>query len=275
MKKLIKILFAACAVLTICSCAAKQENEVMSADFAMNENVLQRNRNEQEANNLETAERKIIKLGGIRFQTADINKTKSLILQRVQELNGYISNDYEYDYADRLEHSLTIRVPADKFDLLLTKISESIDKLDSKNIDVLDVTEEYLDVEARIKTKKELQNRYMELLKRAAKVDEMLSIEKEIGNLQTEIESVEGRMKYLKDRIAFSTLTATYYQKSTSKFGFASKFVNGIKSGWSVFLWFIVGLSHLWVFIFIAIATTYLIIRQQRKRKKKSVHLQP
>ena len=105
------------------------------------------------------------------------------------------------------------------------------------------------------------------LLKQATKVDEILSIEREIGNLQTEIESVEGRMKYLKDRISFSSLTVTYYQETTSAFGFSSKFVDGIKNGWSVFLWFIVGLSYLWVFIIVAIVVVYL-TRRWRKIKR-------
>jgi len=263
MKKVMTIL-TVLAVMTICSCSRAKDYSEMSADFVNEESALQTS--EQKTDKIETVDRKIIKQGEIRFKTADINKTKVLILQTVQEFNGYISKDNAYDYSDRHEHSLMIRVPADKFDLLLKNISESADKLDSKNVDLLDITEEYIDIEARIKTKKELQIRYVELLKQATKVDEILNIEKEIGTLQTEIESVEGRMKYLKDKISFSTLTVTYYQKTNAKFGFSSKFVDGIKNGWSVFLWFIIGLSHLWVFLFIAVVAFYLI----RKWKKKN-----
>ena len=224
MKRLMTIL-TALAVLTICSCSqSKQELGLVSADSEQVASVSQSN--EQQSEKVETVERKIIKKGEIKFRTADVDKTKSLVVQTVQELNGYISNDNAYDYSERLEHRLTIRIPAENFDLLLKKISENVEKFDSKNIDVLDVTEEYIDIEARIKTKKELQAGYAELLKKAVKVDEILNIEKEIGNLQTEIESVEGRMNYLKDRIAFSTLTVTYYQKTTSAFGFSSKLVD-------------------------------------------------
>jgi len=268
MTKVMTILTAV-AVLTVCSCSQMtQEIGIESVDFAEEESALQENN--QQADNVETIGRKIIKQGDIRFKTTDVNKTKSLISQNVQELNGYISKDNAYDYSDRLEHRLIIRVPADKFDSLLKNISESVDKLDSRNIDLLDVTEEYIDIEARVKTKKELQTRYAELLKQATKVDEILNIEKEIGNLQTEIESVEGRMKYLKDRISFSTLIVTYYQKTTSAFGFSSKFVDGVKNGWSVFLWFIVGLSHLWVFIIISIVMIYLIRRWRKKKTNVS-----
>ena len=267
MNKVMKIL-TVLTVLTMCSCNQSKKEYSMSTD--MESNVEFELINEQKFDKVETIERKIIKNGNIRFKTADVNKTKSLILRTVQELNGYISNDNVYDYSNQLEHQLTIRVPADKFDLLLQNISESVEKLDSKNIDVLDVTEEYIDTEARIKTKKEVQNKYVELLKQATKIDEVLNIEKEIGNLQTEIESVEGRMKYLKDKIAFSTLIVTYYQKTTSKFGFASKFIDGLKNGWDVFLWFIIGLSHLWVFIFAIIVTIFL-VRLGRKKKKNGL----
>jgi len=223
--------------------------------------------NEKSSENVEIIERKIIKQGQIKFETSDVNKTKILVVQTVQELNGYISNDNAYDYSNRLEHRLTIRVPAGKFDYLLAKISENVEKLENKNIDILDVTEEFIDIEARIKTKKELQSKYTELLKKASKVDEILNIEREIGNLQTEIESVEGRMKYLKDRILFSTLTVTYYQKTTSEFGFSSEFTDGIKNGWNNFLWFIVGLSNLWVFIILAVTVVSIIRYWRRKRK--------
>ena len=266
MKKIITIL-TVLTVLAICSCNRQEEQNYVST-MAMEEMPFQTNG--QEFDKIEMVNRKIIKNGNIRFKTADINKTKSLVLLTVQELNGYISKDNIYDYSDYLEHQLTIRVPAEKFDLLLKNISESVQKLDSKNVDVLDVTAEYIDIDARIKTKKELQNKYIELLKRATNVEEILSIEKEIGNLQTEIETVEGRMRYLKDKIAFSTLTVTYYQETTSQFGFSSKFVEGIKTGWSVFLWFIIGLSHLWVFLFVAVLTIY-IIRRYRKNSRKSV----
>ena len=267
MKKQMTIL-TALTVLTICSCGrVSYESGGVSTEILMESLSMQEN--EQNLNNLETIDRKIIKNGYIRFRTADLNKTKSLIVKTVQELNGYISNDnaYDNDYSNELEHRLTIRVPADKFDLFFENISESIDKLDSKSIDVIDVTEEYIDVETRINTKKDLRDRYRELLKQATKVDEILNIEKEVGNLQTEIESFERRMKSLNDRIAFSTITVIYYQKTTPAFGFSSKFLDGIKNGWNNFLWFIIGLSNLWVFIIVAAVTVYL-IKLWRKKKK-------
>jgi hypothetical protein len=267
MKQIKTILFTCAIIICAVSCKAKQSNE----SYAMETVALSAisgaeapTINEQ----IEIANRKIIKTGSIRFEVADLDKTKSLISQEVQKLNGYI----EKEYSDQISQTLTLRIPADKFDLFLENISKNIDKLEHKDISVSDVTDEYIDIDARIKTKKELQNKYTELLKQAKTVAEILNIEKEIGNLQTEIESVEGRMKYLKDQIMFSTLTVTYYKDVASEFDFSDKFINGIKNGWTVFLWFVVGLSNIWIFILIATTlTTCLIIKRRKNKNRKQV----
>ena len=266
-------------VLTICSCSSPSYYAPKPAGTPVFQDDVESGVGEslpqtgsQESGRVETPERKIVKKGAIKFATTDVNETKSLITQTVRELNGYISNDNVDGYSSRIEHRLTLRVPADKFDSLLNTISQSVAKLDSKIIEVLDVTEEYIDVEARTKTKKELQNRYVALLERAETVEDILRIKKEIGDLQTEIESVEGRMGYLKDRIAFSTLAVTYYQELQETAVvvpfFVSELTEGIKNGWEGFLWFIVGLSYCWVFILIAVMLYFL--RRWRKKKKAS-----
>ena len=227
--------------------------------------------NVQESGNVETVERKIVKNGSIRFATADVNETKSFITQTVRELDGYISNGKVDGYSNRIEHRLTIRIPADQFDVLLKTVSESVKKLDSENVEMLDVTEEYIDVAARTKTKKELQNRYTALLERATTVEEILNIDREIGKLQTEIESAEGRMKYLNDKIVFGTLNVTFYQKiqETAVPFFFSEFASAIKNGWDGFLWCIIGVSHWWVLILITVVI-FLISMWGKKKKGAS-----
>ncbi|MDR2232137.1 MAG: DUF4349 domain-containing protein [Tannerella sp.] len=278
-RRLITI-FTVLAVIMLCAC---NQNELRLADSGFNYPAAPPNEMQSEPNTqaespqtepITQLERKIVKKGDVRFQTTDVKRTKSLIYGKVNELQGYIAEDNVYDYEERIEHRLVIRVPANQFDALLHTISENAERFDSQHIDVQDVTEEFIDVEARIKTKKELQSRYTELLKRATKIDEMLQIEKEIGDLQTEIESVEGRMRYLKDRIAFSSLTVSYYQQTTLGFGFASKFVDGLKSGWNFFLWFIIGLSHLWVFLLIVFVSVFLFRRWRKRRKQRSANNQ-
>lgn len=253
-------------VFVLWSCGSREINNRMVEASLADTQVNQPSPPEKVASD----DRKIIREGDITFESADIKETRSVILNVTKELNGYISKESSYDYPDRTEQSLIIRVPADKFEILLARISETAKKIDSKNINTLDVTEEYIDAEARLKTKKELEERYRELLKQANKVEEVLSVEREIGTLRGEIESVEGRLRYLKDKVAFSTLTVTCYQKGKTGFGFSSKIGGALKSGWKGLLWFLIGLTAIWPFIIligIGLCTAVIITRRRRAKK--------
>jgi len=226
-------------------------------------------------------ERKLIKEGRIHFETTDALKTREKVINIVSECKGYISKDNSTQYNTVVRYNIIARVPADKFELLLNRISESTEKLDSKDIEVLDVTEEFIDAQARLKTKKELEERYKELLKKANKVEEMLSIEKEIGILRAEIESTEGRLKYLQDRVSYSTLEVNFYEKiekaeKSIPFGFGSKFTTALKDGWEAILSFVIGLTKLWAFLLLGVIIFFKVrylIKRRRKKKKQNAQL--
>ncbi len=214
--------------------------------------------------------RKLIKQGRIVFETNDVSETKSKINSAVALLGGYISEDNIYLTENRITHNVQIRIESEKFDELLNQISATASNIESKTINVLDVTEEFIDTEARIKTKKEVELRFRELLKMAKSVDEVLRIEREIGNVRNEIESAEGRLRYLRDRVSFSTLNIEYYQKIAAQLNFFDKVVKGIAQGWDLLLYFFIGLSYIWPFIILPLAVIFLIkyIRKNRKAKK-------
>ena len=263
MKNLIKIctLFL---LLSIYSCASKENYQEIMGDV-----VAEKALEIKADKSLQSDQRKIIRDGRITFETTNVKLTNALIKKAVKEFNAYIASENEYSYNDRIEHQLVLRVPAENFDILLTKISGSVEKLESKNIELKDVTEQYIDLETRIKTKKELETRYTALLKKAKTVKEILAIEEQIGKLREEIESVEGRLKLLKDRTAFSTLTITYYQDTKSPFGFSAKFVKAINNGWDNLLWFIIGIIHIWPFVLIVAAAIYFAFKLDKRRKIK------
>lgn len=214
-------------------------------------------------------QRKIIKTGNISFESKNVKETKNSIHQQVKEFNGYISNDVANKYERKTQYHITVRIPAESFDDFLSQLEKGIDKVDSKNINSTDVTEEYIDVETRINTKKELENRFKELLAQATSVDEILSIEREIGQLRTEIESAEGRLKSLSNKLAFSTLEISFYEKTSVPFQFLQKVSDGIKNGWTNLLWFFVALINIWPFIIAGIVFA-VVWRARKKRLKKT-----
>ena len=214
----------------------------------------------------ETVERKLIKEGRVEFETASLSATRKTIFEAVKKYEAYVSSDQEFKSPGRTSNTLIIRVPERHFDNLLSEATQGVDKFESKEINVKDVTEEFLDIQARLKTKKELEQRYLELLKQAKNVTEMLEIEKQIGQLRTEIESIEGRLNYLQDRVSFSTLTMTFYENIPYETEFGQKFKKGFKNGWDNLIWFFVALTNIWTFLLIGLG---LLIGIKLIRRKK------
>lgn len=263
-------------LLLFCSCTRGENHEYAAAmemavpDMAVSEAG-------RVSKQEEMAVRKVITRGEIRFQTRDVNETSAFISGRVKESGGYISSDNIFNSDDRVTQRIEIRVPSEKFDLLLSEISEKARNVDYKNVGIQDVTEEYIDVEARIRTKKELENRYRELLLKARTVEEILSIEKELGTLRSDIESIEGRLRYLSDQVSYSTLSVEFYQLTATAISFSSKTGQALLMGWRWFLAFIIGLLRLWPFIVIIGLSIFAVIRYRQSKltnDKKSKHIQ-
>lgn len=137
------------------------------------------------------------------FQVADASKQVETM---AKEAGGFL--------ARRDDSQLVIRVPASKFEDILKRIEKLGDVL-HRNVAAEDVTEQYMDVEVRLKNARAVRDRLQALLEKATKVEESLAIEKELTRVGTEIETLEGKLKYLKDRVAFSTITVTFQPKQS------------------------------------------------------------
>jgi len=276
-KKLIYPVIFIISILIV-SCSSNKEKDTVSNDMsekgAFEESAGSSSDNKDKAvvEKINIDQRKLIKTGHLEFESDDMVKTRLKIGNAVLDCKGYISNEQSYSDLNRINNVLVIRVPSQNFDKLLAEVSAGVEKIDSKNIDVSDVTEEFLDIQARLKTKKELEARYLELLKKATKVGEILEIEREIGNLRADIESIEGRLKLMSDKIDYSTLNVTFYKKTGGyKTDFSEKFTNGFGNGIKALIWFFVGLVNIWPFILITFVTIWLIRRHIRRKKNKKV----
>lgn len=223
----------------------------------------------QSSTPIQVTERKIIKEGSIGYEATDLKQARDKVLEAVKQHNGYISSDTENKYYDRIQHNIVIRVPVGEFDNLLEKIISGVERLDSRDIKATDVTEEFLDVQARIKNKKELEARYLEILKKANTVSDILEVERQVGVLREEIESAEGRLKYLENQTSLSTLSVSFYQYIETEHGFGSEFSRGFANGWNNLVWFFVGIVNIWPFVIIFGVIIWLSIRSYRKRKAK------
>lgn len=220
---------------------------------------------------VDAQEQKIIKTGHLRFESRDLDKTHRQIERLVKRYQGFVSSDrsgkgYEEDF-----RSMTIRVPSQHFQTLLDSISKGVSYFDQNEITQHDVTEEFIDIEARLKAKRELENRYLELLKQAKNVKEILEIERELSTIREEIEARQGRLNYLQNQVSYSTLNIHIYKRTTDRgitTSYGQKMWNAIKSGWNGISLFFLGLLHIWPF-FVILLLTIFGIRKYLKRKKK------
>ncbi len=220
---------------------------------------------------IKVTDRKIIKTGSISFETDNVAESRKKIDTVITEFGAYVSSDNENNYGNRIEQKITIRVPFAKFDKLLAKIVSGADHLDSRNIQATDVTEEYMDIQSRIENKKKLEARFTEILKEAHTVNDILNVERQIGQLREEIESAEGRLRYLANQTSLSTLTVTFYEYHESEKGFGSEFSRGFVNGWTNMVWFFVGLVNIWPFlIFIGLIIWFAIKKYKQRKKMKS-----
>lgn len=213
-------------------------------------------------------DRKITKTGDINFETKDIVKTKSAIQKQVKALKGYIESDEISTYDERKSNTLTIRIPSSSFDTLINNVAEQATKIDSREVRLSDVTEDYIDLDKRLKTKKELEARYIQLLQKATKVEEILKIEEQMGKLREDIESTEGRFRYLNGQVDYSTLNVTFYE-SNPDYNFWNRIGNGFSNGWETLLTFVVMLANLWAVILLATGIIFFIRYWRKKRKNR------
>jgi hypothetical protein len=117
-----------------------------------------------------------------------------------RDAGGYLST--------RSDTQITIRVPRAKFQEVLGKV-EGMGNVLHRDVAAEDVTDQYVDLEIRLKNARAMRDRLQTLLQ-SAQVKEALDIEKELARLTGEIESMEGKLKLLRDRIAFSTITVSF-----------------------------------------------------------------
>jgi biopolymer transport protein ExbD len=207
-------------------------------------------------------ERKLIKDGSLEFKTEDWRKTKQQLRAICDSLGAYSTDETLMKLSDRVSYHQIIRIPASRFDDLVDGIEKLSGGLENKSIKVDDVTKEFIDIEVRIKNKKEMENRYREMLKYAKKVDEMLDIERYITDVRTDIERMEAGLKSMSDRIAYSSVDVTFYEPVVTDFGFASKFVHSLSNGWENLLVVLVGLANIWPFLILLTAIAYWMRRR-------------
>jgi hypothetical protein len=158
-------------------------------------------------------DKKLVKTATLELQVKNFKSYSKELGQLVKRYGGYISSENQVQAAGKLENTVTIKVPVPEFEDMVDGVENAGLKTDEKTIHTEDVTGTISDGQARLIAKRKVRERYLDLLKQAKNMEEILVVQKEINGLQENIEAVSGQVNLLQHSSALSTIHLTYYER--------------------------------------------------------------
>lgn len=168
-------------------------------------------------------------------------------------------------------NELEIKVPAATFDKCMEALSSGASRVEEKSTTSTDVTEEYVDLDARIKARMAVEQRYLQILQQAKKVEEILAVEEQLKSIREDIEAAKGRLQYMDHHVAYSGIHLTYYQTFANTDpqapGFFQRSWLSFKDGWNTLLSVSLGLLSGWPFV-LGIVFIFIFMRRGIRKWK-------
>ena len=233
------------------------------------------------------AERMVIHTVELRLIVKDTQASLEAVQSLAGELGGYVARSRTWHTEEQLSASLTLRVPADRLNTALEKLRALALEVDSESISGEDVTQEYVDLEARLRNEEAYEKELLALLtetrERTSKAEDILAVYERLTEVRGRIEQIKGRMQYLENMSAMATITvelvpselmqpitvAGWHPTGTARSAIRA-LINALQYFVEAGIWLV--LFGLPVFIIIALPFVVLwyVIRRVRRRKRKS-----
>lgn len=232
MRKTIRIILFSSLfiVLAACSSSEKSYNQLedkasgpeSSNDMATDSDSIEEAESEAVSEDSSETESEVSEVASVRMiihkavmsvNVKELEKAQSNIEQKVEQYGGYIveSNVYQED-DETSSGKMIVRIPEKHFEkFLLDAEGEAADILE-RNVTGQDVTEQFVDLESRVKSKRAVEERLLEFMSNAQKTDDLLKISSDLAKIQEEIEVMVGKMKYLENQTSFSTIELLMYE---------------------------------------------------------------
>ena len=302
-----KIFIALTAIALLISCERKNSLKDSLTDLKPEANELEKSRNKDEEENKKHVEtgndtnaspqqdppdkpnqsqqapapkidwdKKIIKNATLNLEVKDFNAYNNSLRGKIKQFGGYVAQEEQNQSEYKIETTVTIKVPVDQFDDAVNVISANVKELKEKKITSQDVTTEVVDTRSRIETKKQVRLRYLDLLKQARNMEEILTVQSEINGVQEQIEAAAGRMEYLNHSSTFSTIQLTFYQVlnesavDADKPSFSDRIGNAFRSGWDWVGELSIGVVSIWPLLLLAFSLYIFYKRSKRPRAKQA-----
>lgn len=225
--------------------------------------------------NEDTGQRMIVRNGDMSLVVEDVTQTMQAITQLATGYNSYVVSSRVTGEEEETWGWISIRVPDEKFDQAMTEIRGLAVRVEEESTNSQDVTEEYIDLEARLANAEATEQEFLALLDRAEDVDDILEIYESLSRVRQEIEQIKGRMQYLERTSSMSLISVSLRPEFEDK--------PPVPPGWNALEIFksaarglvitgqFLGTIAIWLLIFIPIWGTVLgIILWRRHRRRVS-----
>lgn len=264
-----------CPIILIAACSTNTTEQAATADFEAKEvSMVSQPSSQQELSRdlYSNGKTKLIKTLNYKFEVENVHKTTEAIETAVKKYSAYISDSKLKTEYSSIKNILVIRVQNDFFHDLIKDIDQHAKVIHHRDITTQDVAKEFVDLESRLKTKREVEQRYTEILwKKAGTITELLEAEQKIGELHEEIEATISRINYLKDQVSYSTINLEYYQTITQQLAdvddhsIGRDFKEALWVGWNGIVAFALVLAYIWPVIVLGIGVGLFYWFRKRK----------
>jgi len=164
---------------------------------------------EQGIPTLASTTRDLIITANIQMRSNDPWASADAARQIAAGLGGDIVALSQSGTGDQRSASLTMRIPSNRVDDALNQIKKLDGEVLTSNVSAKDVTDQLVDMNARLVAKQAEETRYVQLFAQAKTVDEMLRVDGALANVRTQIEQLQAQLKSTKDRVDYSTISMT------------------------------------------------------------------
>ena len=215
-------------------------------------------------------ERMIVRNGDISLVVDDVSQTQEEIAGLAERLGGWVVNSNIYGEEEK-RGWISIRIPSDKFDQALGELRAMAVRVTSESTSTQDITEEYVDLESRLRNAEATESQYLALLERAEEVEDILRIYESLSQIRYEIEQIKGRMQYLEQISAMSMISINLEPALgplVSPGWSASEALNSAVRGLTTFGQGL-GTAFIWIGIFSPIWGTLLGVTYWRRRRRQ------
>jgi hypothetical protein len=229
-------------------------------------------------------EQLIIRAGEVDIVVEDTEAAIDEIARRAAAAGGWVVSSNVFQTGEAKSGSLTIRVPVDQFDEIMNQIESMALELINSSTSGDDVTEEFVDRQARLENLEATAARVRSFLEEADNVEEALAVNAELSHLEGEIEAIRGRIQYLEQSAAFSTISVRITPDALSQpievggwrpagvtRDAVEALITALQGLATIAIWIVVVLLPLALLVLIPIWVIYQIIRRRRRASSSPV----